>query len=183
MKTVSSGATVRAAGIEDLDGILTLAEATRRLHATYEPVFWRAAHDARARQAQYLAGLLQAPDAVARVGLTDGVLAGFAIGRLVPAPPVYEPGGPTCLIDDFAVADPALWASVGVGLLHAVRVAAREMGAVQLVVVTAARDTAKRALLDSAGLARTSEWWTGPVDAPGRELGNLTGMPPRLGGQ
>src|SRR5829696_4964011 len=30
----------------------------------------------------------------------DAGLHGFAIGRLVPAPPVYDPGGVSCVVDD-----------------------------------------------------------------------------------
>lgn len=36
---------------------------------------------------------------------TGGELAGFAVGTIVTAPPIYDPGGPICVIDDFAVAD------------------------------------------------------------------------------
>jgi hypothetical protein len=38
---------------------------------------------------------------------------GFVIARLVPSPPVYEPGGTTCLVDDFTVADVQMWPEVG----------------------------------------------------------------------
>jgi GNAT superfamily N-acetyltransferase len=165
MTDVSTGVMMRAARDEDLQGILNVADAARRRYATYQPVFWRPAADARARQESYLAALLRDPDVLAYVGLTDGAVVGFAIARLLSAPPVYDPGGVTCLLDDFAVADQELWPSLGLDLLHAVRDAARARGAVQLVVITGAQDVSKRAALAAAGLRSTSEWWTGPVDA------------------
>jgi RNA polymerase sigma-70 factor (ECF subfamily) len=50
---------------------------------------------------------------------------------LVPAPAVYEPGGLTCQIDDFRVADPGAWEEVGSALLRAVGAWARAREAVQ----------------------------------------------------
>jgi GNAT superfamily N-acetyltransferase len=155
--------TIRAAEPQDLDALLELAEVRRREYATYQPVFWRPAPDALAHQRPYLAGLLREQDVVARVAVIDTLVVGFAIGRLTPAPPVYDPGGPTCLIDDFAVADPDSWLTVGLDLVRAVSDAARERGAVQVVVVTAYADTAKRAALAAGGLDIASEWWTRPL--------------------
>jgi hypothetical protein len=161
---MAGDATIRAAQAQDVDALLELSESRRREYATYQPVLWRPAPDALARQRPYLAGLLRDPDVLARVAVAD-VVVGFAIGRLTPAPPVYDPGGPTCLIDDFAVANPDSWLTVGVGLLQAVSDAARERGAVQVVVVTAFSDTAKRAALEAGGLSIASEWWTRPLDS------------------
>ena len=157
-------ATIRAAEAQDLDALLELSDVRRREYATYQPVFWRPAPDAMARQRPYLEGLLGDQDVVATVAVLDSVVVGFAIGRLLPAPPVYDPGGPTCLIDDFAIADPGSWSTVGLDLLRAVSDAARERGAVQMVVVTPTRDTAKRAALEAGGLGIASEWWTRPLD-------------------
>ncbi|HEX8094593.1 N-acetyltransferase [Jatrophihabitans sp.] len=157
-------ATIRAAEPQDLGAMLELAEARRREYATYQPIFWRPAPDAPARQRPYLAGLLGEHDVVARVAVTDTVV-GFAIGRLTPAPPVYDPGGPTCLIDDFTVTAPDSWPTVGLDLLRAVSDAARERGAVQVVVITAFEDIAKRSALQAAGLDIASEWWTRPLNS------------------
>jgi hypothetical protein len=159
-------ATIRAAEANDLEALLELSEARRRENATYQPVFWRPAPDALAHQRPYLAGLLREEDVVARVAVTSSIVVGFAIGRLTPAPPVYDPGGPTCLIDDFTVASSDLWLTVGLDLLRAVSEAARERGAVQVVVVTPFQDTAKRAALRAGGLGIASEWWTRPLNSP-----------------
>ena len=66
---------------------------------------------------------------------------------------------------DFAVEDRLLWPRVGVELLAAVRVMARDRGATEAVVVTARLDGPKRAALTAAGLVPASEWWVGRLDA------------------
>jgi hypothetical protein len=81
---------------------------------------------------------------------------------LVPAPPVYDPGGLTCLVDDFMVATPDLSASVGAALLDKAIEHARPRGAVQTVVVCGPHDTPKRAMLIDAGHVVASEWHTKP---------------------
>jgi hypothetical protein len=90
-------------------------------------------------------------------------VAGFIIGRLTPAPPVYEPGGLTCLVDDFAVEHPDAWTSLGPLLLAELSRIALAQGAVQLVVVTGRHDEPKRRALQGTGLVVASEWWTGPI--------------------
>lgn len=77
----------------------------------------------------------------------------------VPSPPVYDPGGTTGLIDDFAVETTELWATCGRALLVEAATRARDRGAVQLVVVTATLEPKKRMLAD-AGLKVASEWFT-----------------------
>lgn len=160
---------IRPAELADLDAILALAAARRQEYAAYQPGFWRPARDAAARQAPYLSGLIADPAVISLVAGTGPVLVGYAVGQLTEAPPVYDPGGATCVVDDFAVADPALWATVGVDLLTAVTRAATDRGAAQVVVVTAARDDPKRDALDRCGLAPAAEWWvtsTAPVQGP-----------------
>ena len=97
------------------------------------------------------------------VAISNETLVGFIIGHLVPAPAVYAPGGPTCTVDDFTVGQAALWATVGVELLYAVKNEAGQRGASQLVVVCAHLDEAKRAALASCRLAIASEWWVAPL--------------------
>jgi hypothetical protein len=89
---------------------------------------------------------------------------GFAIGRLVPVPPVYDPGGVSCVVDDFAVTDPDEWLTVGPLLLDALHSWAASCGPAQMIVVNAHLDEPKRAALQSRGLTLASEWWVGSVD-------------------
>jgi hypothetical protein len=85
------------------------------------------------------------------------------IGALTTAPPVYNPGGPVCIVDDFAVARPEEWRIVGDALLTALAREVQARGAVLLVVVCAQHDQAKRALLQEAGCSVASEWHVKPL--------------------
>ena len=92
----------------------------------------------------------------------DGHLDGFVIAALTPAPPVYDPGGLTAVVDDFMVERPELWSSVGRALLDRVIEEAEPRGAVQTVVVCGPRDEPKRRMLTTAGHVVASEWYTKP---------------------
>jgi hypothetical protein len=150
---------IRPAAPGDLDRILALAAAQREEYAGYQPRFWRPAAAAADAQRAYLLGLIEDGG----IALVSEPSFGYAFGTLLPAPPVYE-RGPACLVVDFAVENRQLWPRVGVELLAAVRVAARDRGATQAVVVTARLDGPKRAALTAAGLVPASEWWIGELD-------------------
>jgi hypothetical protein len=155
--------TTRPATHEDIDGVAALAADRRRDYEAHQPRFWRQADDALVRHGTYLHGLVDEPDHVFLVAGDAGHVSGFVIGRLTPAPPVYEPGGLTCVVDDFAVERPDGWASLGPLLLGDLSQAARTRGAVQVVVVAGRHDEPKRLALRAAGLVVASEWWTGPI--------------------
>jgi hypothetical protein len=76
---------------------------------------------------------------------------------------VYDPGGPTAVIDDFCVARPEQWMTVGAELLACARAFGRKAGWSQIVVVCGARDEAKAALLRATDLAVVTHWWRGPA--------------------
>ena len=154
---------VRPAQTADLDELVELARRRRAQYERYQPRFWRPAANAVARQSDFFRALL-ADEEVAVVVATEGPrLAGFAIARVTAAPPVYDPGGLTCLVDDFTVDTEADWPKAGPLLVAELQAWAATRGAVQLVVVTAHLDESKRAVLREAGLSLASEWWTGPV--------------------
>jgi hypothetical protein len=172
MNRVRAGAT-RPATHDDVAAVAALAALRRGDYEAHQPRFWRQAHDALERHTAYLHGLVDAADFLFLVaGLPvaggTGPVSGFVIARLVPAPPVYEPGGTTCLIDDFAVEREDAWATLGAVLLQDVSRAARTRGAVQVVVVCGRHDEPKRSALRAAGLVAASEWWYGSIEA---ELG------------
>jgi hypothetical protein len=148
---------------DDLEEILQIAEARRQQYVEYQPRFWRPAHDAVDRQGAFFASLLASNDAFLGVARQGGRVHGFALARMVDAPPVYDPGGRSCVVDDFAVADPEDWAKVGPMLLDAVRKWGAASGAAQLVVVVAQLDGAKRAVLEESQLTIASEWWVGAL--------------------
>ncbi len=158
---------IRTATAEDLDAVVELAAAARAEQALHQPVFWRPAPDARDRHRPFLAGQIADDNVISLVATDPNTVVGFAVGVLHPAPPVYDPGGPTCTVDDFALDDPQRWASTGTDLLREVRSRAAALGAVQVVVVVGDHDHAKQAALAAAGLTAASQWWTAPIgDAP-----------------
>ena len=84
---------------------------------------------------------------------------GFIIGTLEEAPPVYDPGGLTCIVDDFVVAAPSNWQGAGQELLAELIKQTRNRGVVQIVVVCGHRDQPKRTLLASCRFSLASEWY------------------------
>lgn len=155
--------TVQRATAKDLEQLLGIAAARRVAYAEYQPQFWRSAPDAVHRQREYFTAILEDDEALVVVAHSGAGLRGFGIGRLVPAPAVYAPGGASCVVDDFAVAHPDDWSTIGPLLLVALRSWAHRRGAAQIIVVTAHLDEAKRAALQGEGLTIASEWWVGPI--------------------
>jgi hypothetical protein len=155
---------VKRANLEDLDLLLAIASVSRTAYVEYQPRFWRPAPDAEDRQRAYFTAMLDDDRALVLTATEDADLRGFAIGRLVSAPPVYDPGGVSCVVDDFAVADPDEWSTIGSVLFDALRSWAASRDAAQMIVVTARLDEPKRAALQSRGLTLASEWWVGSVD-------------------
>jgi len=141
----------------------TLATIRREQYAQYQPLFWRPAADAQDKHRPHLASLIANDEVICLVSEEAGQLTGFLIATLVPAPPVYDPGGLTCQIDDFAVITVSSWPTTGVQLLRAGLAQAARRGAVQAVVVTGHLDQAKRQALRASGLDIASEWWVRPL--------------------
>ncbi len=156
---------IRSAKDEDAVAIAELLRLRRIEYEAYQPTFWREAKDSTEKHLPHLREMLARPDVIALVAQRDdGTLAGALIASLVPAPPVYAPGGPTCAIDDYWVQDPREWGTTGKALLsQAMRRAKEQFGAAQAVVVCAQRDLPKRALLEAASYSVASEWWTKPL--------------------
>ncbi len=155
--------TIREARPADVPTMVDLSERKRGEYAAFQPRFWRKAADSRERQEPFFANLIGQGRGIALVHEDNGVVDGFVIATIITSPPVYDPGGSTCLIDDFVVADAGRWASVGAGLLRAVRATARRRGAVQVVVICPHLDGPKRSLLLASGLSIAAEWYVGDV--------------------
>ena len=167
---VTSEVRVRRAGNQDLHHMVELARARREDYQQYQPRFWRPAADAIAQQLVFFTALLKDEQAAVLVACRDDHITGFAIARIVAAPPVYDPGGATCMVDDFTVDSGDNWPEIGLLLLAAIRSWGAARGAVQLVVVTAHLDSDKRAVLGQAGLELASEWWVGPTTSDMRGI-------------
>jgi hypothetical protein len=151
--------TIRRATPTDLPAIIALTEKRRAQYQAYQPTFWRPAPNAAQAQEAFFQTLFDRPDHLFLVHEAPEGVDGFLVARLVPSPPVYAPGGSTCSIDDFV----APWPIPGDTLLEAAITWAKEQGAAQVVVVTAEKDQAKRAMLAQCGLTIASEWWTKPI--------------------
>ena len=150
--------TLRDATPDDVPAMVELSERKRLEYETYQPTFWRKAADSREKQTAFFQNILERKDRLILVYEREEKVIGFVIGALVPAPPVYDPGGHTCMIDDFAVSDPNEWESVGVALLDTAIAEARYSGAVQAVVVCGHGDSPKRSMLAANGYGIASEW-------------------------
>lgn len=150
---------IRPAAPADLPAIIALSEEKRTQYEPYQPVFWKKAADSAEKHMAFLPAQMARENVITLVHEVDGRIDGFIIGTIVPSPPVYAPGGPTCAVDDYWVAGGADWNGVGAAPLDGVSRWARERGAAQMVVVTAQRDLAKAGMLREEAYSVASEWW------------------------
>ena len=153
---------LRVATQDDVGVIADLIQEKRLQYENYQPIFWRVAPSARDNHIGFLAKVLANERTIALVWEeTSGTVDGFIIANIIAAPPVYEPGGPTCMVDDYWVrGGGGRWETIGQALLDAVCVRARsEFGAAQVLVVCGHHDTAKRTMLREQGLEIASEWY------------------------
>ena len=154
---------VRKAATTDIEAAVELVERSRRQFQKFQPTFWRKAAKSAATTEAFFTRLLSEPDTLFLVAVEGSQHQGFLIARKVANPPVFDPGGDTWLIDDFSVAEPHLWLSIGEALLSHATTLIHEYGGVQIVVVSADRDLAKTEMLRRADLTIASNWWTKPL--------------------
>lgn len=164
---------VRPATPADAVAMVDLSEEKRTRYESYQPVFWRKAEGSREKQLPFFEQLVSNERFVALVHESNGVVDGFLIGQIVPAPPVYNPGGPSFYVDDYWVAGGQDWDSAGTALLDAACAIGRERGAAQAVVVCGHLDQPKRSMLYGNGYTIASEWYVKPLrettnDKPGQ---------------
>ncbi|HZF96193.1 MAG TPA: hypothetical protein VEZ20_15125 [Allosphingosinicella sp.] len=153
---------IRPARIDDVRAMTTLIEQRREQYERVQPVFWkRAARSASTTRWFYTSLLILARHKLVLVADRDGGLLGFLIARRVRTPPVYSPGGPTAIVDDFCVKHPEDWMAVGGALLAEARALGRKAGWSQIVVVCGAEDEPKAAFLRATDLAVVTNWWRG----------------------
>lgn len=154
---------VRKAETNDIQAAVELAEGSRQQYQKYQPTFWRKAANSAVATETFFSRLLTEPNTYFLVAIEGSELQGFLIAAKFPAPPVFDPGGDTYLIDDFCVLEPRLWLSVGEALLSHVSTLIHEHGGAQIVVVSADRDLAKTEMLRRSDLSIASNWWTKPL--------------------
>jgi GNAT superfamily N-acetyltransferase len=154
---------VRKAETTDISAAVDLVERSRRQFQKLQPTLWRKAAKSAAVTETFFAKLLAGPDTLFLVAVEGSQQQGFLIARKFSSPPVFDPGGDTWLIDDFCVAEPHLWLTIGEALLSHATTLIHEHGGVQIVVVSADRDLAKTEMLRRADLTIASNWWTKPL--------------------
>ena len=139
--------------------MVKLSTAKRRAYEHYSPVFWKSSLQAEEKQSAFLAQQLSDASCICLVHEQDDQINGFIVAKLVAAPPVYDPGGSACVIDDFAVSVPQLWRSVGTSLKKEAEAKTKTLGAAVSVTVCGFHDKDKRNALDESGSRLTSEWY------------------------
>ena len=144
--------------------MVELSDLKRTEYAEYSPVFWRKAEGASEQQAMFFKAQLEKENNIALVGKESGKVEGFVMASLTTAPPVYDPGGRVCVVDDFAVSAPEHWDTLGVALLTEVSSQAQARGAVLLVVVCGHLDLSQRAMLGATEFSIASEWHVRPIE-------------------
>jgi len=154
---------IRRATASDLDAVVAIIESQRRQYHKFQPTFWQRAADAAALTKTFFSRLLDEPGAYFLVAAESRPVLGFLIARRFQVPPVYQPGGDTYLIDDFAVSEPRHWLGIGEALLSHVSTLLHEHGGARIVVVCADRDLAKAEVLRRSDLTIASNWWTKPL--------------------
>lgn len=154
---------VRKAETTDIQAAVELVERSRRQFQKYQPTYWRKAPNSATSTEAFFTKLLAEADTFFLVAVEGSQQQGFLIARKFANPPVFDPGGDTWLIDDFCVAEPHFWLSVGEALLSHASTLIHEHGGVQILVVSADRDLAKTEMLRRSDLSIASNWWTKPL--------------------
>jgi len=149
---------IRRAVQDDISHMVEAMDERRRLYETYQPRFWRRSPSARSTQAAFFKTLISKENAIVLIAEDASIFRGFAIATVVEAPPVYAPGGKTCMVDDFATTHND-WDDTGRALLGEVNRLAKAAGAVQAVVTCGHLDEAKRSFLHSDSFSIASEWF------------------------
>lgn len=151
---------IRSASAADVQAMAQAMADKRKQLEMFEPVMWRPSEAAAQMTPAFFTHQVGQHNVVARVAESGGRFVGFVIGVIQDAPPVFSPGGKTVLIDDFVVTDGPDADEAGSALLDAVMSEGRARGAVQIIVVVAARDERATRWLEAKKLHVASQWWT-----------------------
>lgn len=154
---------IRPSTSADIDQLVSLSKMKRLAYEKAQPQFWRyAGPNAEKSQAAWFKTLLSQQDYMILSAIdSNNEIIGFIIGKVIPAPDVYNPGGLTLMIDDFCVKEENLWPSVGKQLIETIKQQALKKGVAQILVVCGAHDTLKKQFLMSQDLRIASEWFVG----------------------
>ena len=148
---------------DDVPQMVSLSDLKRTQYEKYSPVFWRKASQAKEVQTPYFHELIDDEAMIMLVHERQSIVDGFIMGRIMKAPGVYDPGGVVCMIDDYMVASPDSWETIGEQLRQALADRAQRRGAVLCIFVCGHLDEPKRQMLRQAGGHISSEWYVVPI--------------------
>lgn len=160
-----SSINIRTSEITDISAMASLSKAKRLAYEKAQPQFWRYAGEEgdKAQEKWFKERLEDKNYVIFTAESNTQEILGFVIGKLMPAPEVYNPGGLTLMIDDFCVQSENLLQSVGHELIEEIKAAAKFKGATQILVVCGAEDLPKRKFLNEQNLQVASEWFVGGI--------------------
>lgn len=142
---------VRTATTEDVPAILAIGEKKRMEYEGYQPVFWKKADTPKEEFGPFITGKVTNP---ANVVLVHSGPGGSVDGY------VFAENG---YLDDYAVAEPGLWPTVGAALLTEAARRSHEKGVARFLVVCGNQDVPKRSLLAGFGFDLVGNWYTLPL--------------------
>ena len=150
---------------EHVKAMVHLSHCKRKAYEKVQPIFWKEAEDSNKVQEKWFLELLEHDEVIVLVALSRDTTAvtGFIVGSIINAPPVYDPGGKTLMVDDFCVSLPELWYTVGRDLLIHLQDRAVERGSVQTIVVCGDHDAPKKAFLEESRLGMASRWYVNQI--------------------
>ena len=143
----------------DIPAILSLLHVRRQEYQHYAPTFWKIAQRAVEKQEPFIRLLVGNTNVLSIVHENDDHVDGVLIATMIEAPPVYDPGGKVCMVDDYMVERPELWKTVGDRLLEHCRQWAKTQGCVLELIVCAQKDVSKSVMLRDTGAEVASEWY------------------------
>ncbi len=153
---------VRPADTGDLPEMVALITEERKDLAARRPVYWRPSDTAQEMTNAFFDHLLGQASTRAFVATEGDQLLGFVIATDT-APPVFAPGGPSYLVDDWVVLPRPDRLAILEALFEAVEEAALAAGAAQVVCVAVLHDADKHEILARKGLDNVCTWATKPL--------------------
>ncbi len=150
---------IRRAASDDVEALTRLVALKRAELERHEPVMWRRSRDADEMTRTFYRYQVEEDSVILLVAEIEGRVAGFINGVLQNAPPVYDPGGKALMVDDFVVEAGDSGDRAAHALLDAVKSEGRARGAVQMILVSAARDERAAGWFRAKGLHVASTWW------------------------
>jgi hypothetical protein len=163
-RLIVSSIAIRDCHVADVSVMAELAEAKRQHYRDHASPFQRPARGGREIHESFLRELLEREDFTVLVHDAGGSIDGFIVARFGSAPPPFGEGS-LFHVDDFVLADPTTWLTVGRALLDEVMRRAEGAGIEKVIVVSgpASVDEAKTAFLRAVGLVVEAQWRVKPL--------------------